>query len=349
MIRKVLRWKAADSPNVRLAVAQILAGRRRPEPLLIKSAERPWGEYTQEQYEGLARRWGDRANPEERVLVPNVITFGEYLRRRTWPAHEQCVVLDAAFYEGAEIKLFPEQWLDASAKLARELKSILSHERVEAMGIDSGQGSANTCWSLINRRKLVKLISMRTLDTSVIVGKTIALINEFMIPDEKVGFDAGGGGQNNADMVRRAGYTKVQIIPFGESPALDIKRGVHQIRDRKEVKEDRYTYKNRRVQMYHELSQNVNPDPLVNPEPFAVGDDTKELQELHRQLAAHPNHEDEMGRKVLPPKQPRTDDPESEKDSMLKRLGCSPDEADSLVIAHSVLHHKSTRVQTRVL
>ncbi|MEM3120641.1 MAG: hypothetical protein QXZ57_06975 [Nitrososphaerota archaeon] len=350
MIQKVLRWRAEDSPNVRLAITQILAGKRKPEALLIRTPNRPWGAYTEAQFKELSRRWeaSGRTNPPEEILVRGVLSFSLYLNRRAlWDAQKQCEGLDAQFYEGTEIKLFPEAWMEYSAKLAQELRSKGGKRQVLAIGCDSGQGQANTSWSMIDELGLIEIESRKTLDTSKVVGHTIRLIEDLGVDPGKVGFDSGGGGQQHVDQLRDRGY-QVRSIQFGEAPQLELRRGLHQLTARKEIKEERYVYKNKRVQMYHELSQAINPDPEINPNPFAIPDTSPIERELHRQLMAHPKLEDSQGRYILPPKQKDQSRKDDSAFTMLDRLGCSPDEADSLVVAYHVLHHRSSTVTLQV-
>ena len=87
--RKIIKIRAEDSPNVRLALEQQRLG-------II---------------------------PTNEILVPGVLTWTECCKRRaTWDAIRQCIGLDAEFYEGAELLLFPPEWLNRAEQLAARIK-----------------------------------------------------------------------------------------------------------------------------------------------------------------------------------------------------------------------------------
>ena len=68
LYRNVIKIKGEDSPNVRFAVSQI----------------------------------GEGDTPSGEMLVPGVLSYGDYKKRReTWDEIRQCVGLDAEFYEGS--------------------------------------------------------------------------------------------------------------------------------------------------------------------------------------------------------------------------------------------------------
>jgi hypothetical protein len=299
--RKVIRIKAEDSPNVRLAMAEIAAGRE----------------------------------PSGNVLVPGVKQWWEYkTNRRDWDPHQQCVSLDADWYEGADVKMFPVEWLNRAEQLAEEAKNV--RRTAVAMGVDTGEGSAETALCAVDYLGLVALESRRTPDTSVIPGWVLAFAREHGVPADKIMFDQGGGGLEHADQLRRQGYN-VKTVAFGSTIAAPVRpRGViNPLAARKELVEERYVYKNRRAEMYHRLR-------LLLKEGFAI---SRDHVELRRQLAPVPLWYDREGRIYLPPKstQPGDDD---DMVTMTKLIGCSPDQSDALVLA---VHGMTARVhQQRV-
>lgn len=299
--RKVIRIRAEDSPNVRRE--------------LLCQAGVPESEWPSE--------------------TPGVLTWAEYQQRRqTWDKIRQCVGLDAEFYEGAEILLFPPEWLNRAERLAAALHG--KPRRAQAIGCDPGEGGANTAWSVVDEYGLMHLLSMKTPDTSVIRSQTLALMREYNVPAEKVIFDRGGGGKQIADDLRADGH-RVQTVAFGEALVLEPRRSMVMVEEKIETKEDRYAYVNRRAEMYGELS--LLMDPSRNETGFAI---PAEYAELRRQLAPIPKTYDREGRLKLLPKNKNT--PGSTEKTLIELLGCSPDEADSLVLAVHGLLDKVKRV-----
>lgn len=286
--RKVIRIRAEDSPNVRLALAEIAAG----------------------------------LEPSGRVLIPGVKQYWEYaVNRRDWDAHQQCVSLDADWYQGAEVLMYPPEWLNEAERRARLL---VNKKRIaKAIGVDTGEGSADTAMAAVDELGLIKLRAEKTPDTSVIPGNILAFAREWGVPPERIMLDRGGGGYEHACTLRKQGY-HVKTVAFGSTISEDKKpRGVaKQLKERIDKEEERYAYKNRRAEMYHMLR-------LLLKEGFAI---PREYTELRRQLAPVPLWYDEEGRIYLPPKQSKPGDDE-DKVTMVKLLGCSPDQSDAVVLA----------------
>lgn len=286
--RKVIRIKAEDSPNVRLALAEIAAGLR----------------------------------PSGKMLVPGVKQYWEYaVNRRDWDPHQQCVSLDADWYEGEDVKMFPPEWLNRAEQLAQELEG--TERQAKSIGVDVGEGVADTSLAAVDELGLIKLESRKTSDTSEIPGWVLAFAREHGVPPGKIFFDRGGGGLEHAWAMRRLGYG-VQTVAFGATVSAPVKpRGVVPLLpQRRDLVEERYAYRNRRAEMYHRLR-------LKLKEGFAL---PKEYVELRRQLSPVPLWYDEEGRIYLPPKQSKPGDDEN-KVTMVKLLGCSPDQSDALVLA----------------
>lgn len=306
--RRVIQIKAAQSPNVRLALAQIEAGR----------------------------------SPSGRLVVPGVKTWQEYDRdRRTLDKIAQCVSLDAEFYEGSEVRLFPAQWLDAAAHHAQALRGV--PRRAKAMGIDPGEGVANSSWCIIDERGIIELVSMKTPDTSRIPSKTLELMIKHQVPAHKIYFDRGGGGKQHADRLRDMGYG-VQTVAFGESLLFDPKRGKRLFPEKVENREERYAYVNRRAEMYGKLRIMLDPANGIN---FAI---PAEYGNLRCELSPIPLTYDEEGRLELLPKNEPDIRAENSKPklTLTKLIGHSPDEADALALAIYALTHKGARMTAGV-
>jgi hypothetical protein len=290
----VIKIKASDSPNVRLAEAEIAAGKQ----------------------------------PSHTNIIPGVVSYNDYLKRRKlWDPIRQCIGLDAEFYKGTEVLLFPPEWLNASEeqdrKLRRKARIKKKYERKAiAIGCDPAEGGDDTCWTVGDGLGILDKITIKTEDTSVITNKTIALIKQWEVKPQNVVFDAGGGGKQIADELGSRGY-KVRTVGFGQSAMNE--------------NDQRVVYKNMRAQMYGELSSALEPYSEDNSrQQFAI---PEKYDELRRQLAPIPRLYDAEGKLYLPPKSRPT--PTYKGETLRSILGCSPDEADSLVLMyHGVLYQK---------
>lgn len=298
--RKVIRVRAEDSPNVRYALAQ--------------------------------RRAGQRVTGE--MLVPGVLPWQDYVKRRaTWDKIKQCIGLDGMFYEGSEVLLYPADWLSNAWRKHDELRH--AQRRAVAIGIDPAEGGDKTAMCAIDEYGIVELVSKKTPDTSVIVGEALAFMRKHGVAPRCVCFDRGGGGKIHADNLRTMGHP-VRTVAFGEAIAPDPKRGMRQLREQMENREEHYTFKNRRAQMYGDLRIYLDP---THPVGFSI---PAEELELNHQLGLIPLQYDAEGRLVLPPKNKRSLN--SQEKSLVEIIGHSPDEADALVLALHARVHTARRV-----
>lgn len=307
--RKIIHIRASDSPNVRLAEQQIRAGRV----------------------------------PTNEILIPGVKDYPTYLKhRQTWDKVRQCIGLDGEFYEGAETLLFPPDWLNRAEQIA---DSLPVRRPGKAMGIDAAEGNDNTCWVVVDERGMIHMRSIKTQDTSDITGITIALGREYQIPPERWIFDRGGGGKQHVDRLRTQGYN-AQSVGFGEAvvdPEAWKKANVYVPKaERREQMEDKYIYKNRRAEMYGTLRLALNPTVLSKgfglPAALITQKRVDGGPSLRTQLAMLPLLYDSEGRMYLPPK--RKKDKDDKRQTLIDILGCSPDEADALVLAVYGLTYK---------
>jgi len=292
LFRKVIKIRAEDSPNVRLGLAQERTG------------------------------WPI----EHRELIPGVLSYREYKKRRKhWNKQQQSEGLDAEFYEGDNLLLFPPEWLSLSEELA-ETKPKPGRIARRAMGVDSAMGGDNTSWCIVSDWGVEKMLSVKTPDSSVIVGQTLMLMDEFNIRADDVLFDMGGGGKQHAEVLRNKGHD-VRVISFGAAASPEPKLGRTTIGDRRLNDEERKAYKNRRAEMYGVTSVAMNPQQgggLAIP-------NTDEMAELRQQLAKIPRMYNQEGLMFLPPK--RRKDSNSREITMTEIVGHSPDEADAFVLA----------------
>ena len=257
--------------------------------------------------------------PTDEILVPGVLTWQEYCDRR---AHEdemeQCIGLDGEFYEGKQILMFPPTVLNACERIAETLKSLKRTAR--AMGVDPAEGGDKTAMVIVDEMGIIEVYSRKTPNTAMITSETLAMMRQYKIEPRNVLFDRGGGGKQHADRLRQQGYN-VRTVGFGESPQLELKRGHYQLEARKDLKEQKYVYKDRRAQMYGDLM-------LLTEQGFGL---PKEYPEVRFQLHKIPKTYDEEGTLVLLPK--------GGEGGLIELIGHSPDEADALVLAvHGMLH-----------
>jgi hypothetical protein len=285
----------------------------------------------------LYRRYG--REPLGEILIPGVLPWDDYLKRlETWDPVRICVGIKAEFWEGADALLYPPQWLNRSEDLHRTLVGM--PRRGKAMGVDPGEGVANTSWTVVDDLGLIEQVSMVTPDTAVIVGHTKALAETWSVPPEEVIFDRGGGGKQIADLLRSQGWN-VRTVSFGESPTPELHRGMTPFGEKKERIELSRTYKTRRAEMYGILRDSL--DPSLSPMGFAI---PPQYVELRRQLSLIPLLRDGEGCLYLPPK---TRKPGSSVKSLQDIIGRSPDEADSLVLAVYGLRRKTYRPKVGVM
>jgi hypothetical protein len=204
------------------------------------------------------------------------------------------------------------------------------------MGVDSAYGGDDTSWCICGDRGIIAIISKKTPDTSVIPNETIMLMKKYNILPENVLFDSGGGGQVHVDTLRERGHN-VRSIAFGGSATPLKSLGMKTLQQREEEDEIRYIYKNRRAEMYGILMNRLDPGvsgekDATPKKPFAI---PERFAELRRQLEPIPKQYDKEGQLYLPPKNKPASQTgvESKVLTMKDLIGCSPDEADAVVLA----------------
>ena len=294
LYRKIIKIKATDSPNIKLALSQKRRGQK----------------------------------PTNEIIIPGVKPYDIYLKdREMWDKVHQCVSLDAEFYKGADVLMFPPEWLNRAEQLYDAQKN--RNRKAEAIGIDPAEGGDYTAMYAIDKLGIIEGVEKKTPDTSVITGETIAFMQKHGVQARDVYFDAGGGGQQHVDRLRAQGYN-VKAVRFGEAATPEKRRGMIKLEIRVEQDEVRYVYKNRRIEMYWLLRLML--DPNAEGSRFAI---SSEEVKLRQQLAPIPVLTDGEGRLLLPPKRkPATNTgKESTTQTMIDLIGHSPDRADALVLA----------------
>lgn len=290
--RWTTRIQAVDSPNVRLAILQEKRGLK----------------------------------PTNEIIVPGVKPWSEYQKNLAmWPEDQQTVSLSADWYEGAEQKLFPAAWLEFAEKRAEELRGF---KRVaKAVGIDTGEGSANTSLCAVDERGIIGMESCKTPKPKEVVKMVIAFAKRHKVPWDHVFFDLGGGGHWVAGFMREMSY-QVRTVAFGGAATKGREPGVKVYDEKLEEDELKMEYFNKRTEMYGKFSVLIDPS---RGEGFGIPSDAPVFAELRRQMLPIPRLYDSKGRLWLPPKHKK--DKDSTVKTIVDLIGCSPDELDSAVLA----------------
>lgn len=316
MIRKVIRIRAEDSPNVRLGLAQQRAGK----PVTNE------------------------------VLIPGVLTMEEYLhRRKTWDKQRQCVGLDAQFWVGAEVLLYPPAWLNHGNAIHRWLLSKVVKRQAKGVGIDTAAGGDKTAFASVDELGIVAVKSKKTPDTSVILGDAAAFIRASGVDPSRVCIDVGEGGRMLAHMLRAAGMP-VKLVEFGGKPsALELKRGEQMLKDRRDMAEARGEYKDRRSELYGELSKLFDPmgTDTLSPDKWKGFALPPELENLRAEMRPIPRLYDKFGRMRMLPKTNPDDDDDPRTLKLI--IGHSPDELEAVCLAVHGMQRKGNAAWAGVI
>jgi len=306
--RKVIHIAAEDSPNVQLGLAQVRAG----------------------------------MEPTGALIIPGVLPWHEYQKRlATWDPVAQCIGLHGRFYKGAELLLFPPHWLNFSNQRAAALQRSNRQRQAKGIGIDPGEGTAESAMAAVDEYGLIELVAYPTPDTNVIPHKIVEFMLKHQVAPHQIIIDRGGGGVIHAHRLRAGGIfngvlwqgLNIRTLDFAGKSQPVPKRRRERFDERIELVEEKTGYVNVRAQLYAEFSDLVDPS---NPEVKGWGIPV-EYVELRRQLAAFPKRYDHEGRLKLPPKNRRGKD--STEETLTQILGCSPDQSDATALAiHAMLH-----------
>lgn len=308
---KVIHIGATDSPNVRLGIAQKKLG----------------------------------ITPTNERVVAGVLSYEEYvIRSSEWDEVRQCIGLDGKFWLGAEALLYPPHWIDRAERLWVYLKG---RQRIaRGMGIDPGEGVANTSLSVVDEFGLIEQANEKTNDTSRVMEFALEKMMHYNLPPNRVLFDSGGGGKQHADYMRKHGYN-VRSVRFNEKPTVNIQRHKVRFEQKIQAKERKFAYYNIRAELYGELRYLLDPGfdtedqteqawkELANDKGRPVGEIrgfaiNPAYHQLRKQMAVIPL-KFELEKLKIPPKNKK--DPKSKEITLVDLIGHSPDELDSLVLA----------------
>jgi hypothetical protein len=151
----------------------------------------------------------------------------------------------------------------------------------------------------------------------VIINRTLALKQRWSISAENIVFDRGGGGKQIADQLRQVGFN-VRTVAFGEAVRPEPKVGMTNLDDRVHQDEQKYSYFNRRAELYGGLREIM--DPSTGPG-FAL---PARYTELRRQLAMMPLLYDREGRMRLPPSTGPVPGPAARRRASRRSSGTAP-------------------------
>lgn len=300
--RKVIKIKATDSPNVKYALAQKEKG----------------------------------ITPDDTMVIPGVKSWSKYQSNlKMWDPIEQSVKLDAEFYTGAVLRMFPKEWLDRAEEMAELLRLKGIKRGPFALGVDPAEGGDKTAVCVGDKYGIVDMDYGKTPNTADIKHLILRFMKKYSIAPERVMIDRGGGGKQIADQLREMGE-EVKTVSFGEAILSPIQRGITQPEDRMENREERYTYKNRRAQMYGRLMERLDPDDPENPNNkkmtyaiparFPSGGHSADLRE---ELEPIPKQYKEGMLYLLPKHKTGKNDNE---ETLTELIGHSPDLADAAVL-----------------
>jgi len=261
------------------------------------------------------------------IVIPGMLTFGQYVHHLA-TKHPLWILqrLHGRFDESGDSLMFPVDWLD-KAEIMWQTAKLLPRGPF-ALGVDVAEGGRDlTCWCVLDKFGIVKIITLMTKDTTVIIPKTLELMAEYDVHPSRVAFDRGCGGYQYAQTMRSQGQP-VKAISFGGG-AFDSK-----------------TYMNTRAEMYWRLRNTADPsrwskvegsngDGVVWERFFSY--DPNEFM-LREELAVPPIMHDGEGRLKMLRKDPM---PRSRQPSIKGFLGRSPDRADAVALANYVLRGPS--------
>lgn len=304
--RRVIHVSAWDSPNIKLAQAEIAAGKE-PSGKVILEGVKDWD-----------------------MLQVDLSRMDKV---------QKCVSIEGRFYKGSEVLMFPPEWLNLAERRAELLRG--KKRRALAIGVDPAEGGDTSAFAVVDQYGLIDLISIKTPDTNVVPNTTLALMKKYNVDAENVVFDRGGGGKQHADLLRSKGY-EVQTIAFGGKSTIEMRRSQAGFTERKDVSEDAYAYLNKRAEMYGDLMGLLDPG-VERPDGQVAYAIPREFYQVRQQLGPIPKLFNGEGTLYLLPKNKRSAN--DKQPTLTDLIGHSPDEADAFVLAIHGWLHKPVRAE----
>ncbi len=315
-LRKIIRITAEQSPNVRYARQELAAG-------LKPSGYEP---------------------------VPGVLSWELYRhRRKTWDVVRQTVGLDADFYRGAELLLYPPEWLNLAETRWAALQQLRIKRKAKGIGCDPAEGGDRTAMCALDEYGIIELVSRKTPITDDVPRELAAFMRKHGLYDkpERVCIDRGGGGKWVADFLRRGvemggpGLAGIRTVGFGDPMTEDPKYGVKSKAQLKAEKEHKYEYTSRRAQMFGEFSEWFDPGMLEEGPRCALPPDRvgEEYRLLRHEMAPIPKTYNPEGTLFLIPKHHDPKRPKENQVYLEGLIGWSPDRLDAAVLAYHAMVH----------
>lgn len=299
--RKVFQFRAVDSPNVKLGIAQKEAG----------------------------------IEPTDEMIVPGVMEYSVYQKHlKMLNEMRRSVTLEAEFYEGKGLKMFPKEWMDRAEKvheyveLLKDAKKLV--RKAMGMGVDSAEGGDNTAYAVVDKYGLIHLEYAKTPNTDEIYRRTLELMRRFGLSGDQVVFDTGGGGKQHADRLRAEGYP-VRAVGFSDSIAVPPQHGTVQVEQRQEKVEEKSAFKDMRSKLFGTLHNMLDPGAAgidsADLKTFAI---PRDCWELRQELEPIPLTYKDGKMYLIPKHKPNKD---YKGDTLVGLIGHSPDLADATVLA----------------
>jgi len=297
-LRKVIHITATDSPNVRFALAEKRRGKK----------------------------------PSNRILVPGVKPWDLYRDElKMLDPHQRSVIHDAKFYKGAEILMFPDDRLKASAAFYQHLRREGTRLKSKAAGIDPGEGGDNSAMVAGEERGVTAWKGYKTPNTNQLYLDTKEFVAVNRVPWDMVFIDRGGGGKQLGDRLVAEGYP-VRLVSFGAPPTPPVRPpGSVGVDLRSTDQDNRLAYKSRRSQMYGIMMNVFDTDGSHASEYGGFGVPPSFAARVFPQLSPIPKVRDSEGVLTLLPKNRTPLTPKNQK-TLVELIGHSPDEADALAL-----------------
>lgn len=238
---------------------------------------------------------------ERREVVPGAFGYREVdalIAEHGKDSQEVAVDVEGKWFEGSESVLIPQSWFEAADVDAPRI------ECVAHMGVDVSRAGTDYCVATITKNnEVVCQEAWQSPDLTVSADRVEAIARREGVAFENVHIDVGGVGGGVVDVMRRKGLA-VDEVDFGSGPKGDHAETVGGI-----------VFANRRAELHWVAREFVRRKILRV---------SAKYWQVWRDLSAPTFKDDHSGRRLI-----------ESKDDVKKKIKCSPDHGDSLVLALS--------------